>query len=362
MVFIMVLAIAFISTVHAKPAGSLEFLTKLDLTLLDWLTPKTISLDFTSLSDEDFEILHSIAMKIEAKITNEKVGLFITTDLSKLAQEMKNESESGDFIRNSKLTYLIRFSNKSMISKQVFQFKNQPYFYIWIQEDDFEQLFEYQQFSGSPEKKVPLVYWNKSSNEIRYENQDIYQRRHDFYGKSIRIAHEKVPYRFSFCPDDPNELSGFNGKLLQYFRQEFNFTIIWKPFESYGLTLDNGTWTGSIGSLINHQLDFGPGWFTHSKERMSVVAPGFRLFQDSHSILYRNGGKKSSPFWALLNVFDAKSWVFILAFAIFQIICLAMALKIIKKQKWFMSSILTVGKAILCLSVNLEELTSRQRY
>ena len=51
------------------------------------------------------------------------------------------------------------------------------------------------------------------------------------------------------------ELKGLLGSILDLVQKKFNFTIVWKNFNGYGIIKDDLSWSGSIGDLMMNKID-----------------------------------------------------------------------------------------------------------
>ena len=117
-----------------------------------------------------------------------------------------------------------------------------PYIYVIIQkgEETFE-LYEVQFYS---QKSIWISTWNTKSNELLMSDDNWYQRRLDFNGANLNIT---------FSPLN----SDLESELFSLFQDNFNFTFEQKAFQGFGGILEDGTRTGSIGEVINGNLDLG---------------------------------------------------------------------------------------------------------
>ena len=119
---------------------------------------------------------------------------------------------------------------------------NPPYIYVIIQKG--QEMFELHEVQFYSRKSIWISTWNVKSNELTTSDENWYQRRLDFNGANLNITFSQLTF-------------DLESELLSLFQQKFNFTTEQKAFQGYGGILENGTRTGSIGEVINGNLDLG---------------------------------------------------------------------------------------------------------
>ena len=117
-----------------------------------------------------------------------------------------------------------------------------PYIYVIIQKG--EETFELHEVQFYSQKTIWISTWNTKSNELLMSDDNWYQRRLDFNGANLNIT---------FSPLN----SDLESELFSLFQDNFNFTFEQKAFQGFGGILEDGTRTGSIGEVINGNLDLG---------------------------------------------------------------------------------------------------------
>ena len=117
-----------------------------------------------------------------------------------------------------------------------------PYIYVIIQKG--EETFELHEVQFYSQKSIWISTWNTKSNELLMSDDNWYQRRLDFNGANLNIT---------FSPLN----SDLESELFSLFQDNFNFTFEQKAFQGFGGILEDGTRTGSIGEVINGNLDLG---------------------------------------------------------------------------------------------------------
>ena len=117
-----------------------------------------------------------------------------------------------------------------------------PYIYVILQKG--EETFELHEAQFYSQKSIWISTWNAKNNELIKSDDNWYQRRLDFNGANLNIT---------FSPLN----SDLEPELFSLFQHKFNFTFEQKAFQGYGGILEDGTRTGSIGEVINGNLDLG---------------------------------------------------------------------------------------------------------
>ena len=123
---------------------------------------------------------------------------------------------------------------------------NPPYIYVIIQKG--QEMFELHEVQFYSQKSIWISTWNATSNELTTSDENWYQRRLDFNGANLNIT---------FFPLN----SDLESELFSLFQHNFNFTFEQKAFQGFGGILEDGTRTGSIGEVINGNLDLGISYF-----------------------------------------------------------------------------------------------------
>ena len=63
--------------------------------------------------------------------------------------------------------------------------------------------------------------------------------------------------------------------------EAMNFSMVFKPYGSYGSQLANGSWTGAIRAVAEGEADMSINDFSIMKERSKVVDFGVGMFEQS---------------------------------------------------------------------------------
>ena len=120
----------------------------------------------------------------------------------------------------------------------------QPYVFAVLR----NELFEVQLFSN---RVIPIAKWNAEEEKLFELNPNIFMRRSNFNGASLRISQDKHVAWYN----SNKELVGSMGSILHLFQSKFNFTIVEKEFHGYGSLDKHGKWSGNIKYLIEDDID-----------------------------------------------------------------------------------------------------------
>ena len=149
-----------------------------------------------------------------------------------------------NILQKEPVTYLLILdSDKDLETIQDMKIPGKPpYIYVIVQkgEETFE-LYEAQFYS---QKSIWISTWNTKNKKLIMSEGNWYQRRLDFNGANLNIT---------FYPLN----SDLESELFSLFQHNFNFTLKQKAFEGFGGILEDGTRTGSIGEILNGNLDLG---------------------------------------------------------------------------------------------------------
>ena len=149
-----------------------------------------------------------------------------------------------NILQKEPVTYLLILdSDKDLETIQDMKIPGKPpYIYAIVQkgEETFE-LYEAQFYS---QKSIWISTWNTKNKKLIMSEGNWYQRRLDFNGANLNIT---------FYPLN----SDLESELFSLFQHNFNFTFEQKAFEGFGGILEDGTRTGSIGEVIDGNLDLG---------------------------------------------------------------------------------------------------------
>ncbi|XP_071536824.1 glutamate receptor ionotropic, kainate 2-like [Panulirus ornatus] len=137
---------------------------------------------------------------------------------------------------------------------------------------------------------------------------------------TLMVAAEMTPYNKLILEDDASAPGGkritFRGpmsKLTHYFSTALNFSFAYRrPSDgSWGVKLDNGTWSGMVGMVVKEEVDIGAGPFVFSTSRAEVVDFTGAILIEYWRLLGARGRSEVEP-WGFLLPFAPLIWVTIL--------------------------------------------------
>ncbi|XP_017889863.1 glutamate receptor U1-like [Ceratina calcarata] len=102
----------------------------------------------------------------------------------------------------------------------------------------------------------------------------LYQRRRDLHGHNIRVVSVQDPPVSRILRDEDSQaygIGGFFGEVIQLLQEGMNCTFSFTEAKSWGVRQRNGSWTGSIGMLVENQADLAATELMMTSDRLDVV-------------------------------------------------------------------------------------------
>ena len=88
---------------------------------------------------------------------------------------------------------------------------------------------------------------------IFHYNSNVFERRSDFNGASLRISIiDELSY---LSMNSEGRFIGKGGELLNIFQRNFNLSLITKVSNAYGVKKTDGSWTGMIDDILKKRVD-----------------------------------------------------------------------------------------------------------
>ncbi|CAL7938347.1 unnamed protein product [Xylocopa violacea] len=113
-----------------------------------------------------------------------------------------------------------------------------------------------------------------TSRGFRGPRLGLYQRRHDLYGRNIRVVSIHDPPVSQILRDGASQafgIGGFFGEVIQLLQEGMNCTFVYKEAESWGVQQVDGTWTGAIGMLVEDEADLAAAELMMTSTRLDAV-------------------------------------------------------------------------------------------
>ena len=133
---------------------------------------------------------------------------------------------------------------------------DQPWIFLVGMDSDIDgnlrvTLHEVQLFSQSSVEVASLDF----NNHKLSLGPSVRERRANFQGQEMAAHVDLSPYLFDVTSS--GQLTGFHGDVLAILAEKHNFTLNISISAAYCIKLDNGSYGGTIGSLITNDIDFG---------------------------------------------------------------------------------------------------------
>ncbi|XP_043272684.1 probable glutamate receptor [Venturia canescens] len=188
-------------------------------------------------------------------------------------------AEIANWIDMSYPTWLIFFRNETAID-DFFENIYVPFDckLMVIQNDESrpnrDTITEIYQISRDKEiKHARFGTWSYSDG-IRTPRLGLYQRRNDLFGQTIRVTSIYDPPGSLIDRDEDGNmvgLGGFFGGIMQLLEENMNCTLTYLESKTWGHRLANGTWTGTIGMLIEDEVDVVAAELMMTRDRLEAI-------------------------------------------------------------------------------------------
>ena len=226
-----------------------EFLAAFEKGKLDWIDYTAILIE----NPDDFEVQFNSSTYFflfddpDDKNLSHNCLKLVKWNLSERIIENNDcDQVKGKFIKDPLLSYLIfdeSFDgNLSTFKALPCILPTQPYFYILTIDQAFYQLYEVQVYSHN----ILMIGTSAfDSTRIEHSHPDVFKRRSDFQQTYVTL--KTVGYE---------GIDAYMLGIYEMFQDEFNFSPIFEDV-GFGIALQNGSWTGSIGKMIDLEHDLG---------------------------------------------------------------------------------------------------------
>ena len=225
-----------------------EFLAAFEKDKLDWIDYTAVLIE----NPDDFEVQFNSSTYYflfgdpdDENLSHEYLKLVKWNLSERLIDNDDCNQVKGKFIKDPLLSYVIldESFDEHLSSFKAFPciLPHQPYFYILTFDEAFYQLYEVQVYSHN------ILMIGSSPNDstiIEHSHLDVFKRRSDFKQTSLTLKTVRTEW-----------IDAYNLGIYEMFEDEFNFSPIFEDIE-YG-TLQNGSWTGSMGKMISLEHDLG---------------------------------------------------------------------------------------------------------
>ncbi|XP_044005739.1 glutamate receptor ionotropic, delta-1-like, partial [Aphidius gifuensis] len=168
---------------------------------------------------------------------------------------MKNETNIDDYFDD----IYVQFDCTFMTSK------------IYLEGEIITEVYQIDR--GAELRKNLFATWNHSTG-ILTPKLSLYQRRNNLFGHTFRVMSIEDPPQSMISRNIKNEIIGFKGffgGVIELLQKNMNCTIIYQDNDEWGYELDNGSWTGMIGSLINNKTDIVAAELMMTAERLDAI-------------------------------------------------------------------------------------------
>ncbi|XP_078039267.1 putative glutamate receptor isoform X2 [Augochlora pura] len=139
----------------------------------------------------------------------------------------------------------------------------------------------------------------------------LYQRRHDLYGRNIRVVTVQDPPVSRVLRDKENrvgDVAGFFGEVIKLLQEGMNCTFSYVEAGSWGVRLPNGTWTGSIRMLIEDEADLAATELMMTSDRLDVIEFTTPVYSTKCRVYMKRPDTTAVKWNAYLAPFSLNTW------------------------------------------------------
>ncbi|KAM7348087.1 uncharacterized protein ACRADG_007510 isoform 3-T3 [Cochliomyia hominivorax] len=271
--------------------------------------------------------IESINSEVRDQTFNRKFNLIVVEDVESL-----RELDPAKYTRNYDLQehYLVYLMHAARFN-DIMQVINDIFAYFWensiinvtlmkANRNTVVETYTYFPFESFESCKVPLVKllntysgsWSKSVALTMFPSKIM-----DLQNCPLGVAVWDTPPYLSYTKNDAGfyDIDYFEAKLLKVLSKKLNFTLDLKEppnNEQRGKVLENGTLTGAMKMLHDHNADLSLGAFHYTLERSSVLTAALPYYQtyQIYGILTTSQLYSSLELYAY--PFDRLTWTFVL--------------------------------------------------
>ncbi|XP_076295011.1 putative glutamate receptor isoform X2 [Lasioglossum baleicum] len=139
----------------------------------------------------------------------------------------------------------------------------------------------------------------------------LYQRRHDLYGRNIRVVTVQDPPVSRVLRDTANQvvgIAGFFGEVINLLQEGMNCTFTYMEAGSWGVRLPNGTWTGSIKMLMEDKADLAATELMMTSDRLDAVKFTTPVYSTKCRVYIKKPDTMAVKWNAYLAPFALNTW------------------------------------------------------
>ncbi|XP_034940344.1 probable glutamate receptor [Chelonus insularis] len=196
----------------------------------------------------------------------------------------------------------IPFNCRFMVSKKnIFQHKNN------------ETIWEIYKVAKSTQLKYSILgHWSYRT-KIKLSNLDLYQRRHNLYGHSLRVTLvNSIPNSIITVDKNNNiKFKGIFGSIMELLEHYLNFSSTYLVVSNYGIKLNNGSWIGGMATLVNNDSDIFPTNLRMTSSRAESIHFTTPVYLSSEFFFFKN--EPIVPWKTFFKPLDSTVW--------FSIVC-----------------------------------------
>ena len=304
-----VLLVMFFTLVWKARSIDLNFMRVLDFEILDDIEFCEIVLDlhdidiWLHLLNKTYLSFHDVSSCGQSLIIQklESLTLPYSCDIAN-STYIKDPNKSYLFL-NENQELLEAFFTDELFNKLPCIFSKQPYFFVLTQNETNLVIDEVQVYAKSIIRFAEGVKMEEEKWSVT-SSLDIHQRRKNFKGAIVKAHYDDHPV-FGIINDN-GEFTGYNGELATLLSKELNMSLSLTALDTYGVKLNNGSFTGTAKALQNFEIDIGLASFFQNPDRLEVSQGAFSGIFLVPEIIFWKGGDQKITFW---TIFSYEVWI-----------------------------------------------------
>ena len=208
-------------------------------------------------------------------------------------------------------------------------------------EGSYLALSESYAIKEGPTIKKQLGNWSTSSG-LQIDVPMIWERRANLM--NVQLTDTILPYAIVTRYDQNKEgdivdKSGIFQDLSRLLQSRLNFSVksVSPPDGNWGnLMLDNVTWSGIVGELVNNKADISSAGLGRTFERSKAIDYGITLVQYKYTLIQASIKSVVIQVWVYFTIFPAPAWIVLIVLLLMHAVVFAIIAYILENCRGVM--------------------------
>ena len=159
------------------------------------------------------------------------------------------------------------------------------------------------------------------------------ERRSDLQGIALRHSWFEEPPYITFITDDSGQVVnsvGFNAAIVAELQAQLNFKKIdiTPTVESWGRKLENGSWIGIVGMLVDKDIDVSALGILITPERLKAADFCWSTSSEKVTLMTTESTSSKLNVWVFLDIFPMEVWILTIALIMLGTLFFSMASRV----------------------------------